>query len=227
MLDDSLMNYFIAFSGRTGSSWFCDLLRSTGQLGKPLEHFCLDGSGRFLPNPFWDSTTWQTHYSEYLRHTPTENGVTAAKLTWHQWSRLQVGLGGVPDVNAWIWLRRRDKLRQAISSYKNECTLQSVLLAGETLLPDPPCDETRILSLALAFEDEDTLWSSYFTGRSVLELWYEEFVDDPRPAVERVAAHLAIELRALQLSSAHRPMANATSQQWYEQLLPKWKRLRC
>jgi trehalose 2-sulfotransferase len=220
------MNYFIAFSGRTGSSWLCDLLSSTGCLGRPLEHFCIDERDRLIPNPTWNSATWTTHYAEYLRHTASDNGVTAAKVTWRQWSRLRVGLGHEPDVQAWVWLRRRDKLRQAISSYKNERNRQSVLRAGDTLLPDPPCDEARILVLALSFEDEDVLWTSFFARRSYLELWYEELVVDPRLAVQQVADHLAIELPSVRRSSAHRPMANATSGQWYEHLRPRWDRLR-
>jgi LPS sulfotransferase NodH len=220
------MNYFLAFSGRTGSSWLCDLLTTTGRLGRPLEHFCVDELDRLLPNPSWNSATWTTHYAEYLRHTRTENGVTGAKVSWHQWSRLQVGLGEAPDVQAWVWLRRRDKLRQAVSAYKNERNRQSVLRVGETLLPDPPCDEARILLLARSFEDEDTLWSSFFARRSCLELWYEELVENPGRAVQHVADYLAIELPAMPPASEHRPMANATSEQWYELLRPKWDRLR-
>ena len=220
------MNYFVAFSGRTGSSWLCDLLKQTSRLGRPLEHFCVDEQDRLLPNPTWDSATWTTHYAEYLRHTPTNNGVSGAKVSWHQWSRLRVGLGRTPDVQAWVWLRRRDKLRQAISAYKNERNRQSVLRVGETLLPDPPYDEARILLLAMSFEDEDTLWSNFFARRSYLELWYEELIVDPGLAVQRVADYLDIKLPTMQWASEHRPMANAVSEQWYEQLRARWDRLR-
>jgi LPS sulfotransferase NodH len=219
------MNYFIAFSGRTGSSWLCEMLTSVGRLGRPLEHFCVDDRDRLVPNPTWNSASWTAHYREYLRHTHTENGVTAAKITWHQWARLQVGLGVAPQVDGWVWLRRRNKLRQAISSYKNECNHQPVLMPGELLLPDPPCEEARILLLALMFQDEDVLWGNFLAGRPCLVLWYEEVVESPRACVLRIAAHLGIEIPELPLVSRQQRLANATSDRWFDELWPKWQRL--
>jgi LPS sulfotransferase NodH len=242
------VNYFIAFSGRTGSSMLCQMLTRTGVLGQPEEHFNfkagkLWGNGaverwaELLPErvpPGQESdrpNLYRLHYARYQHLTRSPYGVTGAKVTWDHYYRLCAGLGERPWVDRWIWLRRRDKLRQAISSYKNHATLQAQLRPGVERRPDPPFDPEEILNWALRYQAEDAIWESEFlryrstTGvDGPLHICYEDLVADPGDFVRGIADYLHVALDPLQVvPSDHLRMANETSEAWYQQLLPAWR----
>ena len=129
--------YLICATPRSGSNLLCESLVNTGLAGWPEEVFCNIGDER-LSLAQWGETTEIAQYLEWLfedRSTP--NGVFGAKIMLNDFrklcARLQTRPGRAP-LNSharlrsvfpnlrYVWMRRRDKLRQAISWVRAEHT---------------------------------------------------------------------------------------------------------
>lgn len=221
------MNYFIAFSGRTGSSTLCQRLSLTDKLGRPLEHFSLKADGSLQGNTrWWGEMPYPAYYAEYLRRTQIPKAMTGAKVTWDHWHALVAGLGELPQVDRWIWLRRRDKLAQAISAFRCFATRQSELRPGDEPKPWPDFDGRAILTLALRYRTEDDIWAAEFSRLSVAPwpVWYEQLVTEPERVVRDVARFVGVSLPSVP-ETDHRRMADSTSAQWHARLSRDWERI--
>jgi LPS sulfotransferase NodH len=184
------------------------------------------GDGGQVPDP----RAYAQHYARYLRLTATPNGITGAKVTWDHYYRLCAGLGERPHVDRWIWLRRRDKLRQAISSYKNHATLQAQLRPGMERKPDPPFDAEEILNWAMRYKAEDAIWEAEFSTLAewqpvAWQVWYEDWTVAPSWTVGEIAVMMGAKAPDIELASDHLRMANETSEAWHQELLPTWERI--
>ncbi|MBS0207960.1 MAG: hypothetical protein JSS27_03305 [Planctomycetes bacterium] len=225
------MNYFVAFTARSGSNWLGELLRSTQALGACWEHFAFTATSlhdvRVFPNrtPSWDNSSWQGHYASYLRHTRSANGVTSCQITWGQWRYLCVGLGAAPPIDRWVWLRRRNILRQAISCYRKEVTNQWKLEPGDRPAPAPPFEPELILRHAVGLLDEETCWVDFFRRgiAAPLEVWYEDLCRDPLATIQAIASHVGVDVVSEPRSRLLR-QADDISEEWHQRLLPTWQR---
>ncbi|HEX3659587.1 MAG TPA: Stf0 family sulfotransferase [Pirellulales bacterium] len=231
----SVKDYLIAFTQRSGSSWFCSLLRSTMVLGNPYEVFeYTEADNCFVPKldpnkqgaGQWDNFTWVNHYASHRRCNRTQNGVCGAKVTWQQWGVLIAGLERTPTPDCWVWLRRRDTLRQAISAYRAQMANQWDLFPGVGPSLPPDFNVQRILHHAIVLREQDAAWSHFFDSSRIrpLTLWYEDLCRDPATMVRQVADRLSVET-APAPTSMHIKQADAVSQEWYERLLPTWQAL--
>lgn len=157
---------------------------------------------------------WRAHLERTFRLGTTPNGVFAAKLMWNQLSDMERHATALPELAgltrvelldrlfgcpSYIWIRRRDKVRQAISLWR---ALQTRIWRR-----DRPADDGGTPQLQYSFEAiehlrrrlsiDDEAWSRFFASSRIepLELSYEEDVE-PRPAeaVSRVLAHVGVEL---------------------------------
>ena len=234
--------YIVCSTQRSGSTYLCQLLASTGVAGVPHEYFearAETGSpphpGYFLaglprtgagirddPSPtdapdYSDLSAvdgWQAHLERTFRLGTTDNGVFGAKLMWNQLSDLEQHAAAVPQFAGatgsdllervlgrpvYVWVRRRDKVRQAISMWR-------ALQTRTWRLEDPASrHETPQLSYSFAGIDhlrrrlsgDDDAWGRFFLGSLIepLELFYETDIEpDPTGAVARVLASFAIDL---------------------------------
>ena len=157
---------------------------------------------------------WRAHLERTFRLGTTPNGVFATKLMWNQLSDLEQHATALPELAGltgaelldrlfggprYIWVRRRDKVRQAISLWR---ALQTRIWRRER-----PIDEGGGAELQYSFEAiehlrrrlsiDDEAWGRFFASSGIepLELSYEEDVE-PRPAdaVSSVLAHVGVEL---------------------------------
>src|SRR5919201_517480 len=120
------LSYVVCATPRSGSSFLCEVLSSTGVAGRPEDYF--------WNLPFWSAHWGLTDFPGFaqrlLHEGTTANGVFGSKLMWDQLddvgkqfaTLLSLGDAGPPEVLAaafpnlhYIWLTRRDKLRQGIS----------------------------------------------------------------------------------------------------------------
>jgi LPS sulfotransferase NodH len=95
-----------------------------------------------------------------------------------------------------VWLRRADKIRQAISWWRADATGQYALTGEDPAAEPPGYDRAavdRLVSFAAAC---DAGWQSWFTAHAIqpLQLWYEDVSQDPDAAVRTVAAFLNVPL---------------------------------
>ena len=142
------MIYLISATPRTRSTLLCHLLENSGVAGLPGEYFSHDGSRNF---------------SEHL-NSCIRDGVGGVSIMY----KMMLFLKGEFDVTAfdkYIWMRRENKLEQAISFIKADKTEQFELLEGETPVDtseiDPPSN-LEIFNTTGRWVVSDLLWELFF-----------------------------------------------------------------
>lgn len=218
-----IRNYIICATPRSGSNVLCEVLSSLGYAGRPFEHLW-DPPGTQL-EPLAD------RWPRVLEAGRGPNGVFATKLMWYQAERLERELPGVlglsveslPQVLAatlsdpiYVYLTRRDRVRQAISLMRAEQTGQWRSMDHAAWQPYYDADAiTR--SLQFLARDEAN-WEDFFTCHAIVpyRLTYEQFDGDPEGAVAALLAHLGYDGSSpISLPEAvHRRQADHLTEEW-------------
>lgn len=157
---------------------------------------------------------WEAHLERTFRLGTTPNGVFATKLMWNQLPDLEQHAAALPELAglsgrelldalfgqpSYVWMRRLDKVRQAISLWR--------ALQTRTWRLEHPTDDGEPPELRYSFNGiehlrrrltaDDDAWGRYFLQSAIepLELYYETDVEpDPAGAVARVLAHIGVDL---------------------------------
>ncbi len=197
---------------RSGSWLLSHALEDTGVLGCPAEYFHRGDE------PFWRGRWGAADEDAFLRAVRdkpvTGNGVWAAKMM-HNYladaaARLRAWprLGLAPDVTdravleaafpglRYVWLRRQDKVRQAISWCRADVTDQYGLPAGAAPPLPPAFDRGAIAGLVRYAEAGEAGWRDWFAAHSLepFEIAYEDLVTDLDAAVRAIAGFLDVPL---------------------------------
>jgi LPS sulfotransferase NodH len=184
--------YLICTHPRSGSTYFCQLLESTGKLGYPTEYF---NRSNMLPREpdYPESLAEQAQY--LIDHSATANGIHAGKVFLFTFERLvhERLLHHFEGFNL-VYLDRADKLSQAISISRS---LQSKAFRSDFAGDEQPAAfhfpdiKARLTRLVHA----DQAWLKFFTDNRLrpVRCRYEEVVADPQRAVDRIARSLRIE----------------------------------
>jgi LPS sulfotransferase NodH len=194
--------YLVCTEARTGSTLLCDALGSTGVAGRPDEYF---NAGQFEA----DRWIWRlgiTDPADYvdavIRKTTTPNGIFGTKVHWGQVrlfheKLLAANRDAVPHVKPdferllrhkfpalrYVWLRRRNKVAQAISYYRATQTAIWRSVKGRR-------DQDSVVDRALEFDfdridrqvaavrESDWRWDDYFWRHRVTPLMvvYEDMI---------------------------------------------------
>jgi trehalose 2-sulfotransferase len=152
-------SYVICAVQRRGSFLLCEALTNTGLAGNPQEYFL--NNGESWENGWWARQNEVTSRSDYLRlvleRGTTPNGVFGTKIMWNYFSDMIKNLKELPEYMEmevpqimatlfpnihYIWITRRDKVRQAVSWAKAGQTDVYAWVKGETLTPP---SENRVL----------------------------------------------------------------------------------
>jgi len=185
-----IRGYTICTIPRTGSNFLCELLSSTGVLGKPREYF--NGPGRRVH----DDPTYPDDPAEQFRRIltmgSTPNGVYGLKVFPDQhdvfaracaWTKLLPGL-------SFISLERRDTLGQALSWAR---VVQTGQYRSTVPLSSPEVYEPGLIHALLEKAIKDRArWSLFFarTGIQPLAVFYEDVAANPQTEVDRIAAFI-------------------------------------
>ena len=177
----------ICFVPRSGSTYLCGLLASTGVLGRPWEHF-------WAPDGFADREA-----ADVLREGATQNGVFGCKFQLGQWNALlereRARAPGLPDRELverlfpdprYVRLRREDRVAQAVSwSRAMQTGLWSTTHEGSG---DPRYDRAEIAGLLELIGWESNGWDAWLAAQGIdaHEVAYERVLADPRAAVEAI-----------------------------------------
>jgi len=204
--------YLICSVQRSASWLLCHALQDTGGLGVPAEYFHR-GDEQFWRGR-WGATTEEA-FLQALRERPvTANGAWGSKMMWNYFAdalaRLRawphLGLpsdAADPDVLAaafpgvrYVWLRRDDKLRQAISLWRAAATGQYALTDGQKTAPPPPFDPDAIGRLMQWVEEGESGWRRWFAAHSIapLEIVYEDMTRRLTTVVRELAVFLSVPL---------------------------------
>jgi LPS sulfotransferase NodH len=219
--------YVIAASPRTGSSWLCGLLSSLGNAGFPVEY------AREVDERVWRDMYRLTSHAAYFWSLParssTSNGVFGLKLLWVQFTPLIADIRRYTSSRAqnakqvlsewmgeplYFWLRRRDRVRQAVSFAR---AMQTDRWAspqlGNAVSPEYCYQEIEKAFARVSREDEG--WATYFGANTVpmKEFWYEDLAKDPRAVLEEVTDALGLQ-KVETWDSPLQPQADALNEEW-------------
>jgi LPS sulfotransferase NodH len=142
----------------------------------------------------------------------TDNGVLAIKIHWHQLERVLPSLrahGAQPSrpdahvLESWlpnaryVFLRRRDKLRQAISYHRalRSGIWWSIARDGRKGRPFSALDLREIERLRRELVEQEERWRTFLRGssRAVLEVEYEDLTRRPRATTAAVLRFLGLD----------------------------------
>jgi trehalose 2-sulfotransferase len=241
--------FFICFTRRSGSTLLCDALSSTDVAGYAEEYFperfpngevVLTTDAALKDPDTWRSDWTRTPFEECLQRVltsgTTPNGVFASKVKWFNMPYLNETLAAhhergslslaerldrlFPNLR-YVWITRRDKVRQAVSLAKASQSRQWRVLSA-----DPQCSNAvdynfRVVDLALRWiVDEECAWEDYFThaGIAPFTVVYEDLSRDYESTVGRLLDHLDIDLPSEYVFPPPRlhKQADAISEEWVE-----------
>ena len=175
-----------------------DVLGDPEKLGPAPDYSTLDGI-----------TSYAEHLERSFRLGTSPNGVFGAKLMWGHLDDFTRFAGRLPAFRGlaleellpavfprprYVWVTRRDKVRQAVSLWK---AIQTEAWRGtdEEAEHEPIYQEAALEHLVKMLADHDTHWDSFFvrTGIKPLVITYEDDLGDgPEQAVRRVLGHLGL-----------------------------------
>jgi LPS sulfotransferase NodH len=246
-------SYIICCTPRSGSHFFAGCLASTGIAGKPRERFprptCANPQTReerewYITKPPPESSYDPVEDTKYVReiieYDLGSNGVFGVTIHWFQLedairrirpyvdanlpmkSGAEVLLRGLPNLS-YIWLRRRDKVAQAVSWYK------AIETGRYTRLRDTPTNFNpeqeiefnfkKIKSHLSALKSFDNGWRSFFASNGItpLAIFYEDLVENRKKVVSKVLKHLCLSMSEFELDEPrHQKSADAQSKEWGE-----------
>ncbi|ACL61779.1 Stf0 family sulfotransferase [Methylobacterium nodulans] len=187
-----MKGYAVCGAPRSGSNYFCDVLTSTGQLGRPREYFNGDARRRYDDPSYPDDPALQIKH--ILTTGATPNGVYALKLFPGLFDRVSPHLKltqALPNLT-FVRLRRLDVLGQALSWVRSIQTGQ--FRSTETANAEPQFDGPLIATYLGQVCQRNARWDMYFarTGLRPVEVTYEDLAENPQEAVDQVAGRLGV-----------------------------------
>jgi LPS sulfotransferase NodH len=188
-----LRGYAICTEQRSGSSYLCQLLASTGLLGRPLEYFNGPGMATFQPDYPQDP---EDQLLEITRQGASENGVYGVKLFSANFDQLATidWAQRLPNLR-FVSLVRRDLLGQAISVTRLAQTNQ--YFADAKAIGEPFYDPVRIAQEIHRLAWGQARWAAFFArcGLDPLHLDYDEIASYPQDTADKVGRFLGLDER--------------------------------
>jgi LPS sulfotransferase NodH len=201
-------SYVICCVQRTGSWLLARTLADTGYAGWPSDYF--DEEERKTHTREWGLPSGAlAPYIEAVRdHATTPNGVLGSKLMGNDFDWLRSAISPPAGTDAglefmrmafgdpqFVWLRRRDKVRQGISWWRASVTGQWGLRPDQAA-GQPAPDVERILPLVRFAQQCEDGWRQWFasTGIRPCEVAYEDLAEDRLTVANRVLGFLRLPL---------------------------------
>jgi LPS sulfotransferase NodH len=209
--------FLICTTPRSGSTLLCSLLGSTGlagmRRGQVVGHeYALELVGRrdqrtdFGP---LDRDSLRRFFQDAFDRSRTPNGVAGFKLMWEQVRRLALRLGYpansegfgfhdfatlFPETTRFIWLTRRERVRQAVSLVKavqSQCWNSA---EQERFTSFYVFDYLALKRTVKMLEHHDAMWREFFEHNAIkpLEVVYEDVIRDRWEQVQRIAGFVEI-----------------------------------
>jgi LPS sulfotransferase NodH len=221
------LSYVICTGPRTGSSLLCAGLWHTGLAGRPAEYFDVHMRNEEHWRKQLAVRNDCDYLGRVLNAATTSNGVFGLKLHWHQTPALlakllaerqqaplpelpaRPGAGTVADIDRllrarlgdirYVWLRRKNKVAQAISYYRaSQSDLWRVPAAGG--LPDQSAsavafDYHAIDTCVRDVIDFDRGWQEFFLRQRLraLVVIYEDFIQTNEKTIHGILSYLGLD----------------------------------
>ena len=186
-----------------------------------------------------DEATWRTFYgfsshrAYFDRLIPlhtTPNGVFGLKLMWWQLTGLaddvrdylgapRAPLDAIGELSgpvSFIWMRRRDRLRQAVSWVR---AMQTGWWSSQQAERAEPIYDSGAIAAALGrIEQQETCWENMLSSQptDTLPIYYEDFCRDVTGGLVRILEFIGLEfdLAANPIMPRLQKQADSASQTW-------------
>lgn len=232
--------YVVCATPRTGSSLLCELLKSTGLAGKPWEYFSVEQQQKLGHK--WGVSEFREYFDRAIAEGTTPNGVFGFKIMMRDFSEhFTDSLRGIaateyktspeydllhhffPDLR-YIWIMRRNKVRQAVSLLKAIQTKVWVKLDNGKEVPQGELHYRYntidiLMQRIVIFE---ATWQEYFAHNNIkpLIVYYEDFVNSHQETVTQILRFLEVEASAdLPLRQSLKKQADQLSEIWVERFI--------
>ena len=235
-----MLSYLVCATHRSGSNLLCQALWHTDLCGRPQEFFSPTRAEKIAAEHGLSAdpeSDYAGYVAELIERRATSNGVFGGKIMWAHLGPFveRLGAGGestattlgrvFPNLH-YLWVRRDDKLRQAISMWKAKQTkIYNSLQHGEREAPAAPPEFNfeEVRSAKERFEREDASWGEFFAENSIdpVEVHYESFAADYERGVAGILERFGIEtpegfaVKPL----TYKKLADATNEEWRERYL--------
>jgi trehalose 2-sulfotransferase len=231
------ISYLICATPRSGSTLLCEALRNTGFAGNPNEYFGPMHVRRW--DEEWKTKSKVEYLTKVIEQARGENGVLGIKAMRVYWRnvieflREATTLGECSEQDLlnrcfpnlrYIWITRRDKVRQAISWMK---FLQGSAWYWENEKPQkiehlefkPEVIREFIIQTAC----HETAWQEYFRKNQIQPyiVVYEDFVTGYETTAEEIIEYLGIpHPEQIEFGKRHlRKQADELTEEWVQKYL--------
>lgn len=233
-------SYLVCGTPRSGSSLLCEALVNTGVAGKPEEYF--QPGNEIMWRKRWGTSSYAGYLSRTIEQCTTPNGVFGVKMMWGYFDHFLQNVRQMPDyenrkVSAckmlqaifpnlhYIWIRRRDTLRQAVSQAKAMQTNLWVVREDSSRrgTSKPEFSFMQIDFLVQEIRAYDAAWQRFFSENGIqpLVIIYEDFVsryeETVREALKRLGVPGAEMVEVAPVSM--KKQADEQSEQWVQRYL--------
>lgn len=188
------LSYLICATPRCGSNLLCEALENTGLAGIPAEYFWDEAHWTRK----WGTASYTDYLHEVIKRSTTQNQVFGTKVMWGYFDAFVTRVRETSEYGRgnrsahelldrlfpclrYIWITRRDKVRQAVSFWKSLQTLVWFSKAG--IDPTPPRKEPEYRFEAIDhFVQEivmhEAAWQAYFDRHVIVpySVIYEDLV---------------------------------------------------
>lgn len=214
--------YIICTTARSGSNLFCNFLANTRVLGRPVEAFNPDivRRSKFFSEADDQHAVSTTKYISWLTDRQrTPNGIFGTKLLFEDFDMFR-GFQSFSDLfqgSMLIHLRRRSKLRQAISYYFAEQTGQWVASDPARLdSSEVPFDYDAIDRHLRRLIAQDVAWTSILNGlcMNYLEVYFEDFLSNPELVIYQIIDRLGIKTQNVPIYATLKEQKNSMTSQF-------------
>lgn len=189
-----MKKYVIKCQPRVGSSYLCDLLKSTKRAGEPSEFFNEDLEDSFKKRFKCINTNVEEYKHQCIKHTKTENDVFGIKLICNKRQLKWFDISGLQPTH-WIWLYREDKLLQAVSIYR-AWYLQKWGQHDEDY--DVPFDLHTIDWFVQDIKRRDEYLQNFFRSKPHIKISYEsDLCNSPEQTVNYILDYLDVSTECL------------------------------
>jgi trehalose 2-sulfotransferase len=244
------ISYLVCGTARSGSTLLCEALINTGIAGEPEEYFL--PQNELIWQNRWGTSTYEEYLAKTIERCTTSNGVFGVKMMWDYFDDFLAKVRELPAYKNlelsdqdllqnvfpnlhYILIKRRDKVRQAISHAKAR---QTNIWAVRTEIGPEPTNKPKFSYWQIDFmmqelEALEAAWERYFLVNNIQPfiVVYEDFIENYESTAIQVLEYLGIpEFEHVNFAPRRmRKQADEESEKWiqrYHQLKTTRRRYR-
>lgn len=233
-----LDTYILCSTPRTGSTFLCELLSSTGVAGKPHSYFRSQDLAGWAAK--FDSLTphGKVDFVRFVHatrtFTATLNGVLGIRVMWGTLDeildRLRVHFASKDDIPIlqsafgrirFIYLYRSDLISQAISLYRAEQTDYWHSTQRKLHATTPEYDFHEINQRYESIWRDNQAWKRWFENSGVrpYSVSYESLDSDPEETTVSILRFLELDVPITRISAPNQRLADETTIEWRERFV--------